>query len=520
MSELEVRYRDLRHMLETVAEEQPDTVYLYFYDDVVTFRDFDRQVNRFAGALARQGVRRGDIVHILMGNHPLTLVACMAAVKLGAVAGPINNLWQAPEVEYLLNDSRGRLLVVDETYVPMISGLRKSCPYLSVVIENSAEPSVGHLSMPALMEAHDPTSAPPVSIAPDEMAFLFYTSGTTGHPKGSLLTHSGTLYCIEGLRTAMEQEDDEEEEPIMLIFLPLFHVNAMMSMVSVIYRGISATLRQMFSAGEFGEVVERYKPHFFSAVPAIYNILLQLKDQIFEHDISSLKYGICGAAPMPVALFTEFEQTFGFEIIEGYGLTEGTVASTMNPREGVRKIGSIGKALPGQEVRIMDEEGGLLETGEVGEIVVRGRNVMRGYLRKPLETAETLADGWLHTGDMGYVDSDGYFFIVDRKKDMIIRGGENVYPIEVEDALFKHPQVMEAAVIGIADDVMGEEVKAFIVPYPRQEIDLDNVRAFCEENLARFKVPKVFEVIDALPKNVIGKTLRKELREMEQAKEG
>jgi len=286
-------------------------------------------------------------------------------------------------------------------------------------------------------------------------------------------------------------------------------------MVSVIYRGIAATLRKGFSAMEFGEVVEQYRPSFFSAVPAVYNILLQMKDDFAGHDLSSLEYGICGAAPMPVALFEAFEEAFDITVIEGYGLTEGTVASTMNPREGVRKVGSIGKALPGQEVRVMDDDGSLLGPGEVGEIVIRGDNVMLGYLRKPLETAESLGDGWLHTGDVGTVDEDGYFFIVDRKKDLIIRGGENVYPVEVDAVLFEHDAVLEAAVIGVPDEVMGEEVKAFLVACPGKEIDVDDVRAFCEERLARYKVPRYYEVIDALPKNVIGKTLRKELREME-----
>ncbi|MFA5787897.1 MAG: class I adenylate-forming enzyme family protein [Actinomycetota bacterium] len=516
MSEFDVRYRDLRQMLEQVAAEKPDYPYLWFYDDVVTYRDLDGQVNQFAAALSELGAGRGDIVYVYMGNSARTMVACLAAAKLGAVAGPINILWQAPEISYLLNDSRGRFLVCDPPFAPMVDQLRGSCPSLEVVIENAPEPAAGNLSMDALMDAQKPDKAPPADIDPDDVAFLYYTSGTTGNPKGTLLTHKGILWCIEGLKQCMEKGTDEE--PVMLVFLPLFHVNAMMSMISVIYRGISATLRVGFSPAEFGEVVERYKPSFFSAVPAVYNILLQTKDEQMKHDLSSLKYCICGAAPMPVALFEEFEKVFGISIIEGYGLTEGTVASTMNPRDGVRKIGSIGKALPGQEVRIMDEDGNLLLPGQVGEIVIRAPSVMKGYLGKPAETEEALAGGWLHTGDMGRVDEDGYFFIVDRKKDMYIRGGENVYPVEVEGALFAHPQIADAAVIGVPDEVMGEEGKAFIVPRAGEQLDLEDVRAFCQKNLAKFKIPKYFEVVDSLPKNVIGKTLRKKLREIEESK--
>jgi long-chain acyl-CoA synthetase len=512
---MELAYTNLREMVERRAIENKDKVYIYFYDDVITFQQFNERVNRFANGLKTMGVKHGDIVHIYMNNSPDFLYAALAANKLGAIAGPINCWWSAEEVKFLLNDSEGRFLVVDSAYYYNIESIKPDLKYLKTIIYHGDDAPSNTTPYSELIKHSD--TLEDVNISPDDDAFLFYTSGTTGKPKGALLTHSNALYAVMGVRSVLHS-DEEKGDEVALIFLPLFHVNAMMSMISGLYSGISITLRTSFSASEFGEVVERYKVTFFSGVPAVYNILILVADEVKKHDLSSLKFGICGAAPLSEETFKKFESIYGIKIIEGYGLTEGTVVSTLNPLNGVRKIGSIGKALPGQEVKIVNDDGKELPPKEIGEIVIRGGAIMKRYYKRPEETSQTIVDGWLHTGDIGYMDEEGYFYIIDRKKDLIIRGGENIYPKEIENALYEHPKVMDAAVIGVPDKVMGEEAKAFIVLKPGEKMNAEEIQDYLKTKLASFKIPKYVEFVDDLPKNIIGKVLKKELKAREKEK--
>ena len=506
---VEVGFNNLREMFEARTEEYGDNIYLSFSDENISFREFDLRVNRFANGLLGLGIGKGDIVCIYANNSPNALVAYFAIAKIGAVAGPINCWWQPPEIKYLLNDSEAVAAVVESCYIQSIEQLRPECPHLKTIVEMGDSPESEYFSFQKMLE-DNPETLPESQIDLQDEAFIFYTSGTTGHPKGVLLTHYNSLHAIASLEEGLRQEKGEE---VALIFLPIFHVNAMFSCIAGINGGVQIVLRQGFSASEFWEIVERYRITFWSAVPAIYNILLQMPENAEGRDLSSVKFGICGAAPMPVETFRNFEEVFGVKIIEGYGLTEGTVASAINPVDGERKIGSIGKALPGQQIKILDDDGAELPVGSVGELCVGGGNVMKGYLRKPEANAETLRDGWLRTGDMAYADEDGYLFIVDRKKEMIIRGGENIYPKEIDNLLFSHPKILEAAVVGVPDDIMGEEAKAFIVTMPGESMDEEEVRGFCKENLASFKVPRYVEFIGELPKNIIGKTLKKQLKQ-------
>lgn len=512
---IRVPFANLREMFERKAEEFGEHVFLSFYDNDVSFGQFDRQVNRLANALLKLGIGKGDIVCVYANNSPETLIAHVAIVKTGAVSGPINCWWQPPEIKYLLNDSQAKTAIVESCYISNIEHIRKDCPHLTRIVEIGETPSADHLHFQKLLDDNLP-QLPPLEISPKDDAFIFYTSGTTGNPKGVLLTHYNSLYAIAGLQEGLGHRPGAE---VALIFLPIFHVNAMFSCIGGFNGGVKIVLRQGFSASEFWEVVEKYRVTFWSAVPAVYNILLQIPETAKGRDLSSVKFGICGAAPMPIETFRKFEETFGVKIIEGYGLTEGTVASSINPIEGKRKIGSIGKPFPGQEMKVLDENDNELRPGEVGELCVRGGNVMKGYLRKPEANAETLRGGWLHTGDMAYVDDEGYFFIVDRKKEMIIRGGENIYPKEIDNLLYSHPKILEAAVVGVPDAIMGEEVKAYIVLKPQEQMTIDEVRDFCRQNLASFKVPRYVEFIDELPKNIIGKTLKKHLKKRDASKE-
>lgn len=492
--------------LDKSVDKYENDVFLRFYDETLTYTDFGRRVDILANALRTLGFTKGDFVHVLVQNSVETLVSYFAIQKIGAVAGPINGWWKAREVEYLLNDSKGRGLIIEDQYLPILEEIRPKCPDLEIVITKGGTALADSTDLSELMEHGDPTPVHCDS-TPDDIAYIFYTSGTTGNPKGVLLSHKNVLADVTGITKALELE----EKQTLLVFLPLFHVNAMLTMTFGLGIGQQIVLRKGFSASDFWEVVDKYKVNFWSAVPAVYQILLADPGRQ-KYDLSSLQFAICGAAPLTQETMRTFEETFGIPIVEGYGLTEATCASTLNPRKGIRKIGSIGIPLPGQDIRIVDEDGNELPPNQAGEIVIGGDVVMKGYFNRPEETAETIVDGYLRTGDIAYTDDDGYIFIVDRKKDMIIRGGENIYPKEIDNFLATHPKIREAATIGVPDEAMGEEMKVFVVASDPTLTEKD-VIDFCKQNMARFKVPKYVELIEGdFPRSPIGKVLKKELR--------
>jgi long-chain acyl-CoA synthetase len=498
---------NLGKFLDDCVEKFGDLPYVTFYDRAVTYNDLDRRVNTLANSLKRLGFGHGDFIHVWVQNSPETLVSYLAIQKIGAVPGPINGWWKAAEVEYLLNDSQGTGLIVEDQYLPQLKEIRDKCPHLKHVIEVGEQPAEGHISFTDLLARGDDS---PVTCTadPEDTAYIFYTSGTTGNPKGVLLSHKNVLADIEGVTQVLGIGQGEN----FLCFLPLFHVNAMLTCMASLAVGSHIVLRQAFSAGEFWEVVEKYRINYWSAVPAVYQILLSDQSRS-KFDLSSLKFAVCGAAPLREETMRSFEDIFKIPILEGYGLTEATCVSTLNPREGVRKVGSIGLPLPGQEVLIVDDDGREVGPNARGEIAIRGDVVMKGYYNRPEETAETIVNGMLLTGDVGIKDDDGYIFIVDRKKDMIIRGGENIYPKEIDVLLAEHPKIQEAATVGKPDKTMGEEVVAYVVALD-DSLTEEEVIDYCQENLAAFKVPKEIEILeDDFPRNAVGKVLKKTLRE-------
>jgi long-chain acyl-CoA synthetase len=448
----------------------------------LTNHDFAARVRGAAAEFMARGIGSGDIVAVMLPNRVELVITLFAAWRLGAAVTPINPALTHDEAEYQLTDS-GATLLVSETQ-----------DFSVTTIAADALPEDG----PATDIAHDP----------DALALVIYTSGTTGRPKGVLLDHANLTAMCE---MSAESSDLSAFDHSLLI-LPLFHANGIvLGVLTPLLVGGRATIAGRFSPETFFGIVERVRPTFFSAVPAIYLMLLG-RPHDEPADFSSLRFAVCGAAPMPAQFITAFEERFGVPIIEGYGLSEGTCASTTNPLAGVRKPGTVGLPMKGQEVAIMAPDGRLLPPGETGEVVIRGPIVMRGYLNRPEDTAKTIVDGWLHTGDVGRFDEDGYLMLVDRIKDLIIRGGENIYPSEIEAVLYRDSRVAEAAVVGAPDAVLGEVPVAFVSPKPGQEVKPDELLDFCCTALAKYKLPTEIHVLERLPRNPIGKIHKPSLR--------
>ncbi|HWJ10296.1 MAG TPA: AMP-binding protein [Nocardioides sp.] len=455
----------------------------------LTYAAFGERVEAVAEQLAARGVAAGSVVAVMLPNRVELLVTIMAAWRLGAAATPVNPTFTATEAGHQVGDS-GAVVVV------------------------TTDPAASHGAATVLgvddLAATPAGTLPPAATAPNDLALLVYTSGSTGRPKGVMLDHGNIDAMVASMGEAIAVNADDH----CLLVLPLFHVNAIcVSWLTPMSVAGRLSVLQRFHPVEFLQAIERLRPTYFSAVPTIYSHLVALPAEV-QADVSSVRFAVCGAAPAPPELFAAVESRFGFPMVEGYGLSEGTCASTCNPVDGVRKPGTVGPALPGQIVAIMAPDGTMAPTGERGEVVIKGGNVMRGYLGRPEATAEALGDGWLHTGDVGIMDADGYLRIVDRIKDLIIRGGENIYPKEIENVLHGDPSVLEAAVVGGADPVYGEVVVAFVAPAPGSEsgVDVEALLARCREELAKVKVPVAVHVLDTLPKNPVGKIDKPALR--------
>ncbi|HEY3710205.1 MAG TPA: AMP-binding protein [Amycolatopsis sp.] len=441
----------------------------------LTNSEFARKTRAAAAALRERGIREGDVVATLLPNRIELVVTLFAAWRLGAAVTPVNPALTEPEARFQIEDSGARVVL--------------------------GPAGTGLVTMPVEELDGDATDAGfEATLTEKALALLIYTSGTTGRPKGVMLDHAN-LAAMTGMIVAAIGLGPADHS---LLILPLFHVNGIVvSVLSPLLAGGRATIAGRFRAETFLSTVERVRPTYFSAVPAIYARLCTLPaDHIAGFD--SLRLVICGAAPMPAELIGRFEQRFGVPLVEGYGLSEGTCASTLNPPAGPRKPGTVGLPLPGQRIALLSPAGTLIEDGP-GEVVIQGPNVMRGYLNQPEATAATIVDGWLRTGDVGRFDADGYLVLVDRIKDMIIRGGENLYPKEIENALYSHPAVLEAAVVGLPDPVLGEVPVAIVAAHPGTRVTAGELLEHCRGRLAKIKIPTRIDVVETLPKNAVGK---------------
>ncbi len=505
-------------MLRKRAAECPDKIFLLSEADGRhwSYPEFLSAVERTAGLLAARGIQKGDVVSLLLPNSAEYVIAFFACWHLGAVAGPINSLLKREEIEWATGNSESKLLFTTPGFAESLKGA--AVPDL--LLFDDADAATENVA----------PQTTPADVAPDDTAIIIYTSGTTGKPKGCMLTHANLAANAVQIAEWMGFGPDDR----LLTVMPLFHMNAVsVTTMSALYAGGSTVVSPKFSASRFWQVIDKYQVTSFGSVATMLSMLLAAhsekqtetddRSSLATHH-SSLRFAMCGSAPVPVEVLRRFEDTFGVLVIEGYGLSESTCRSTFNPPDERRRPGSCGLPI-GNEMRVVDDEDNEVPDGTLGEIVLRGPNIFKCYFRNPEATAEAFRGGWFHTGDIGYRDADGFYYIADRKSDMIIRGGENIYPREIDDVLYTHPAVAHAAVIGVPDELYGEEVAAFIVlkeGYKQAEtrpvgrgsdktVSGHGIIDFCKLHLADFKCPKHIYFVNEIPKGPTGKLLKREL---------
>jgi long-chain acyl-CoA synthetase len=495
---------NLGTILHASAVAAPDKTAIRFLDTEIRYGELETAVRALAARLLENGLQPGDRVALFIPNVPEYTICYFAILYAGGAVVPINVLAAAPEVTYFLNDSGARLLLAHSSFAEAAkAGAAEAGAQLVIADRSDAESEFSSWLAGPGSEALAATGA-------DDTAVILYTSGTTGRPKGAELSHSNLfINCAVVLPRLLPGLGSDATA---MAALPLFHSFGQTCIQNgMLAAGGSFSLVPRFEPGVAFEILQRDRINIFAGVPTMYIALLEYgRDR--DYDLSGLKYCLTGGAPMPVEVLKAFEEKYNVPILEGFGLSETSPVACFNVPERERMAGSIGFPVWGVDMCIVDDEDQPLGDGERGEICIRGHNVMKGYLDRPEANAETLKGGWFHSGDIGYRDEDGRYWIVDRKKDMILRGGFNVYPREVEEVLYAHDAVLEAAVIGVPHPTHGEEVKAVIARVPGASLEADEVIAYCKENLAAYKYPRLIEFIDELPKGPTGKILKRELR--------
>ena len=482
----------------------------------LSFQEVDERVNRLSSALAGLGISRGDRVAILSLNCHRFLELYYGVPQLGAIVVPINFRLQPPEIKYIVDHSGSRVIAVDPALAPLIEAVRGQLESVEHFILMSGERREGYLAYEKLLASATPDFDAP-EVSDDELLGLFYTSGTTAEPKGVMLTHKNMLSNI----AHSEGVYDYQPADIYLHAAPMFHLADGAAVFSHTSRGATQAFIPRFDPKQVLETISRERVSLLLLVPTMLNFVLQ-QPELDSYDLSSLRHLTYGASPIAPDLLRRAMKILNCQFGQGYGLTEASPLLTVlthqdhlvTDEKGARRLASCGKPVPGVDVRVVKDDGSDAKPGEVGEIIARGPNIMLGYWKRPEDTEDVLRDGWLHTGDLATVDEDGYIYLVDRKKDMIVTGGENVYSTEVEAVLYAHPAVKEAAVIPIPDSDWGEAVHACIAVRDGKQVTPEELGEFCRERLANYKVPRSIEFIDGeLPKGGTGKILKKQLRE-------
>lgn len=533
-AQIELPNVSLYYLIEQAAANYPDNPAILFLNHQLTYGQLKEQVDRFAAALHVLGVKKEDRVAILMPNCPQIVISYYAVARLGAVAVLVNPLYTERELAYQLKDAGAETIVFLDQLQPKVMNVLPDTAiqrvistgipqYLALDLSQAAGDVTvaaenGILSFEFLLQTHPPTP-PQVALDPaNDLALLQYTGGTTGVVKGAMLTHKNLVDNV--IQTRYWLNNCQEGIERFFCVLPFFHVFAMTTCMNLsIYLGAAMILIPRLEVMNLLKQIDQYRPTVFQGVPSLY-VAVIANPEVKKYNLSSIKLCLCGGAPLPAEVQQQFEAITGAKLVEGYGLTEASPVTHCNPVFGERVNGSIGLPLPNTEIKIMDLETGTKELppGEVGELCIKGPQVMKGYWNMPEETAQVLRDGWLYTGDIARLDERGFTYIVDRKKDMVISMGYNVYPREVEEVLYEHPAVKEAAVIGVQDRNRGEVLKAFVVLKEGAEAKREEMIKFCRQYLAQYKVPKQIEFRSELPKSSVGKILRRVLVEEEKAK--
>lgn len=531
----------LYQLLIDATNSYPENDAIHFLGKKIKYKELMKSTYQFANALKSLGVKKGDRVALMLPNTPSAVISYYAVLMLGAIVVQNNPLYTERELEYQLIDSGAETIITLDLTFPKVAKVKNNTAIKNIIVTSIKDylPFPKNLLYPLKLKKDGQFVEIPksegiydfltflksgsiepvgVEINPDEdLALLQYTGGTTGKSKGVMLTHSNLVTNVVQERNWLYKAEMGKE--IFLGVLPLFHVFGMTTVMNFsIYVSGIMVLVPRFNVDELLDTIQKEKPTYFPGAPTMYIAIIN-HPKVKEYDLSSIKACISGSAPLPLEVQERFEKLTGARLVEGYGLTETSPVTHANPIWGKRKNGSIGIPWPDLDAKIVDPNTGeIVPLGEIGELAVKGPVVMKGYWNKPEETNKVLQDGWLLTGDMSTIDEEGYFYIVDRKKDMIIAGGYNIYPREVEEVLFEHPAIKEAVVVGIPDPYRGETVKAYIVKKDGVEVTEEELKEFCSKNLAAYKTPKLYEFRTELPKTMVGKVLRRALLEEEQQK--
>jgi len=492
--------RSIPELLRQRVDAAPDKPFIFSESDQrqFTYKQFEAAVKRTASLLAANGIGKGDVVSLLMPNSVEYVIAYFACWQLGALAGPINSLLKAQEIAYVISNSEAKAWLVNSEFLPIVEAIQDQVVRV-IPFDNEAEVTADERGLNT-------------DISLEDEAIIIYTSGTTGKPKGCLLTHGNLIANARQISSWLKFTETDR----LLTMMPLFHMNAVsVTTMSALYAAGSTVVSSKFSASRFWQIISDYQITSFGSVATMLSMLLSTYPDGVPEGLKTdqLRFAMCGSAPVPAEVLRRFEETFNCLVVEGYGLSESTCRSTFNPPDQRRRPGSCGVPI-GNEMRVVDEEDREVPDGELGEIVLRGENILKGYYKNDAANATAFRNGWFHTGDIGYRDEDGFYFIVDRKSDMIIRGGENIYPREIDEVLYQHPAIAAAAAVGVPDALYGEEVAAVVVLKPGANATEQEVIDYCKSRLADFKCPKSVHFVEDIPKGPTGKLLKRELAKM------
>ncbi|AOV07340.1 long-chain-fatty-acid--CoA ligase [Sporosarcina ureilytica] len=507
---IEIPNLSLTQLLDEAIATYPKHTAMTFFKNTYTYTDLDEKIKQTACALTEKGVQKGDRVALMLPNCPQYPISFYGALHCGATIVQVNPMYQVSELIHILNDSGTKVLIILDKLLPLFESIRKQTP-----VEKVIAVSIESSSMPNELVPQAESALPDVDINPTEdVAVLQYTGGTTGTPKGAMLTHFNIVAnTLQSAATSFVRTNFGKER--VLTAIPLFHVYGMTSAMCVTFHiGGNLILVPRFDVEQLVSIIEKSKPTSLPGVPTMYIALVNYY-KTKKFDLSCLNLCSSGSAPLPLEILNRFNELSGTTVAEGYGLSEASPVTHRNPVRGLQKEGSIGIPIPNTDAKIVDVATGehTLPYGEVGELIIKGPQIMKGYWNQPEETEHTIRNGWLYTGDLATMDADGFFYIVGRKKEMIIASGYNVYPIEVENVIYTHPAVLEAAVFGVPDEYRGETIRAVVALKKDCTLTEEELLAHCRSNLSAYKIPEDVIFVEELPKTAVGKILKRTLQE-------